>query len=301
MVEGCHYGHAVFIDPDGNIVQAWGDPLTIMYPRSSNKPVQATSMVRSGLELPANLMALAAASHSGESMHLEGAKEILAHVGLTPEALQTPPDFPLDPVERDVWIRDGRAASPIGMNCSGKHAAMLATCVVNEWDIATYRDVDHPLQVAIRDELMARADEPIAHLGVDGCGAPVMAISLTGLARSLSSLVQSPVDDPGRQVVDAMRSHPQMVGGSRREVTALMAAVPGLVAKDGAEGVYVGALADGSAFAVKIVDGSERARTVAMAEILGAMGRGEEVESWRTLPVLGHGRPVGEIRFPRAK
>lgn len=296
MVEGVHSGHAVVVATGGGVLQAWGDPSTIIYPRSSNKPVQAAAMVRAGLDLPEPLMALAAASHSGEQMHIEGANMILAGAGLTTDALQTPADFPLDPVERDDWIRQGKGAMPIGMNCSGKHAAMLATCAIKEWDVQTYREEHHPLQRAIAEELVFRSGEPIAHLGVDGCGAPVMALSLAGLARSLSALVQSDSGDPGRRVVDAMRAHPQMVGGSRREVTAVMSAVPGLVLKDGAEGVYVGALPDGRAFALKVMDGSDRARTVTIAAVLSAMGFEDEMNPWRRVDVLGHGVPVGEVR-----
>lgn len=296
MVEGIHSGHAVVVGAEGKVLQAWGSPATIIYPRSSNKPVQATAMVRAGLDLPERLLALAAASHSGEQMHIDGASMILAGAGLTPDALQTPADFPLDPVERDNWIRADKSAVPIGMNCSGKHAAMLATCATTGWDVQSYREAHHPLQRAIADELVLRSGEPIAHLGVDGCGAPVMALSLAGLARSLSALALSDSGDPGRRVVDAMRAHPQMVGGSRREVTAVMSAVPGLVLKDGAEGVYVGALPDGRAFALKILDGSDRARTVTIAAVLSAMGFEEEMNPWRSVDVLGHGTPVGEVR-----
>jgi len=296
FVEGRHYGHAVIVDPTGDLVAAWGDPQAVIFPRSANKPAQAGAMVRAGLELDPRLLALAASSHSGEAEHLVGVEEILAGAGLAEQDLRTPADLPLDPVERDAWVRADRPARPIAMNCSGKHAAMLATCAIKEWDVQTYREAHHPLQRAIADELTLRAGEPIAHLGVDGCGAPVMAISLAGLARSLSALVQSDSGDPGRRVVDAMRAHPEMVGGSRREVTAVMSAVAGLVLKDGAEGVYVGALPDGRAFALKVMDGSDRARTVTIAAVLSAMGFEDEMNPWRRVAVLGHGAPVGEVR-----
>lgn len=298
MVEGGHYGHAVIVAADGSVVRAWGDPSTVVYPRSSNKPVQATAMVRAGLDLPTAQLALAGASHSAEQMHLEGVRAVLAGAGLDTEALQTPADFPLDPVERDAWVAAGRSAAPIAMNCSGKHAAMLATCVGQGWSLTDYLDLEHPLQQAIVSELGAASGEPVAHIGIDGCGAPVLALSLAGLARSVSSLVQAAPGDPGRRVADAMRAHPEMVGGSRREVTALMRAVPGLLAKDGADGVYVGALADGRAFAVKVLDGGERGRTVAMAAVLSAMGCAAEVAPWLSIDVLGHGEPVGQVRSP---
>lgn len=296
MVEGWHSGHAVVVDPDGLIAQSWGDPTAIVYPRSSNKPVQATAMVRAGVVLPDRLLAFSASSHSGEDFHLAAVEEILALSGSEVADLQTPADFPLDPVERDAWVRSGREAAPIAMNCSGKHATMIWACQLNGWDPRTYREAGHPLQVAIRTELEACAGERVAHVGTDGCGAPVMAVSLAGLARSVSTLVQQAPGEAGRSVVDAMRAHPNMVGGSRREVTELMWAVPGLIAKDGADGVYAGALPDGRAFALKVLDGSERARTVAMAAVLESMGFGEAVQRWRSIDVLGHGQPVGAIR-----
>lgn len=298
MVEGGHYGHAVVVDPDGAVVRSWGDPAAIIYPRSSNKPVQAAAMVRAGVDLPARLLALSGSSHSGEVIHLDGVAEILALADFDDTVLQTPVDYPLDPVERDAWLADRRAPSSMAMNCSGKHSTMLSACAVNGWSVDSYRSPEHPVQRAIAIELAEAAGEPIAHVGIDGCGAPVLALSLAGLARSASSLVQAAPGEPGRLVADAMRGHPDMVGGTRREVTALMGAIPGLLAKDGADGVYVGALADGRAFALKILDGSERARTVAMAAVLESMGFGEAVHGWRVLPVLGHGEPVGELRCP---
>ena len=117
-----------------------------MLPRSCNKPVQALGMVRAGLDLPDELLALACASHSGEPFHVEGARRILALAGLDESALQTPADYPLDDAAREVVIRAGGGRTPVQMNCSGKHAAMLATCVVNGWDTATYLAPDHPLQ-----------------------------------------------------------------------------------------------------------------------------------------------------------
>ena len=300
MVEGWHSGHAVIVDRDGTIARAWGHPGAVIYPRSSNKPMQAAAMVRAGLDLPDRLLALSGASHSGEAMHLSGVDDILALAGSNVAQLQTPPDFPLDPVERDAWIRDGRGQIPAAMNCSGKHAAMIMVCTQQGWDTQSYRDPDHPLQQAIRAEVESATGEPVAHIGVDGCGAPVMAVTLAGLARGLSALVQQEPGQPGRRVADAMRSHPERVGGSRREVTMLMTAVPGLLAKDGADGVYAGALGDGRAFALKVLDGSERARTVAMAAVLTTMGFGEAVAQWSSIDVLGHGKPVGRIRSPLA-
>jgi L-asparaginase II len=229
-------------------------------------------------------------------MHLDAVREILGGAGLTEADLQTPPDFPLDDVERDSWILAGRDAVPIAMNCSGKHASMLATCVINGWQIKNYRDPSHPLQLEIARGVERCAGEPIRAIGVDGCGAPVLAISLAGLARSVSRLVQGDEQSSGRRVVDAMRAWPQQVGGSRRDVTEFMRAVPGLVAKDGAEGVYVGAFPDGRAFAVKMEDGADRGRTVTVAALLTRMGADPQpLAPLATLPLLGGGAPVGQV------
>ncbi|MFZ4485101.1 MAG: asparaginase [Candidatus Nanopelagicales bacterium] len=297
FLEGTHVGHAVIVAPDGQVERAWGDPGAVIFPRSSNKPAQASAMVHAGLELPPELLALTASSHSGEQFHLDGVARILDLAGLGQDALQTPLDLPLDPVERDSWIRQGRTPQSIAMNCSGKHASMLATCRANDWSIDNYLDPGHPLQLALTAHLAGLAGESIAHVGVDGCGAPVLAVSVAGLARSLSRIVQAPSGSPEHRVVTAMRAAPERVGGSRRDVTAFMRQIPGLAAKDGAEGVYVVALADGRAGALKVCDGSDRARIVACAALLVAMGVDEElVAEQRELPVLGGGRRVGRVR-----
>lgn len=302
FVEGAHFGHAVVVDASGEVVRVWGDPSVEIMARSSAKPMQATAMVRSGLELPDELLALAASSHSGEDRHLDGVRGILAAVDLDETALQTPADFPLDPVVRDDWLRAGRDASPTAMNCSGKHAAMLATCVINEWPIDAYLDPAHPLQQEILADVRRLTGDPIVEVGVDGCGAPVHVMTLAGLARSASSAVLADLPAPERRVVDAMRAHPLMVGGENRDVTTFIDAVPGLVAKDGAEGVYVAALPDGTGIALKVLDGSARARQVAFAEILQWLAPdradGDALAALASIDVLGGGRPVGAVTSP---
>ena len=299
--EGVHLGHAVVVGPDGAVQRSWGDPYHEIFPRSSNKPAQATALVRHGLDLPVHLIALSAASHSGERFHLSGVRDILDSAGLPESALQTPPDFPLGPAERDAWIADERRPVPLAMNCSGKHAAMLATCVINDWPIETYRDPDHPLQASIRWQVEALAGEAVNHVGIDGCGAPVFSLTLAGLARSMSRSVQEAPDQSARRVVDAMRAFPEFVGGTARDVTHFMQAVPGLVAKDGAEGVYVAALPDGTGIALKVEDGTERARQVALAAILLVLGAdAEAMTSLRSLPVQGGGQVVGQVSSPLA-
>ena len=297
FVESQHRGTIVALGADGSVLLAVGDPSAPIFPRSSNKPLQAVGMLRAGLQLDGALLALAAASHSGEPFHLAGVRDILAGAGLDESALQNPPDYPYDPQTQRDWIASGHQAERIAMNCSGKHAAMLATCVRAGWDVDTYRSPDHPLQLCLRATLEDLAGECVGATGVDGCGAPVFAVSLTGLARAFGALVRAEPGTPERRVADAMRSHPEYVGGTGRDVTALMAGVPGLLAKDGAEAVHVAALPDGRVVALKIVDGSQRARPVVMAAALRRLGiQAPVLAEQAEAELLGGGLPVGCVR-----
>ncbi|MEZ5115984.1 MAG: asparaginase [Candidatus Nanopelagicales bacterium] len=296
FVEGVHRGSAVVLDPQGRVRASWGDPDRPIFPRSAVKPVQAVAMLRLGLDLDGPLLALAAASHSGESFHLLGVLQILADAGLGPDALQTPPEMPFDPQERDERVREGLPPDPLVMNCSGKHAAMLATCVRNGWDVGTYRHPDHPLQQAIAAEIARAAGESVAAVGVDGCGAPVLAVSLTGLARAFRSVAVGEPGTPERRVADAMLGYPQWAAGTRRDATALMVGVPGLLAKEGAEAVYAVALPDRTTVAVKVDDGGARARPVVMATLLRTLGVGAPVvDEQAELVLTGGGQPVGAV------
>jgi L-asparaginase II len=284
-------------------VLAAGAATEPMYPRSSNKPLQATAMLRCGLRLEGKLLALAAASHSGEDFHVAGVRQILASAGLTEADLQCPPDWPLDEAERRAMIMAGADKDRVHMNCSGKHAAMLATCVAAGWPTKTYRDADHPLQVRIRATITELAGEPVVSVGVDGCGAPLMALSPAGLARAFRALVLAAPGTPERAVADAMRADPAWTSGSARPERALMEAIPGLLLKSGAEGVEAFALADGRAAAFKVEDGNARARvpvTVALLRELGVAGEPgvdlARLEELATTPVTGGGAVVGEIR-----
>lgn len=301
LVEGRHRGSVVALDADGLVVLALGDPVAPIFPRSSNKPLQAAGMIDCGLPLDADtageLLALVAASHNGEDFHLTGVRRILAGAGLDESALQTPPDLPLSPTAQAAWHRDGRPASPVGMNCSGKHAGMLATCVAAGWPTDTYLEAGHPLQVALRTTAAHLAGEQIAHTGVDGCGAPLFALSLVGLARAFRAVALAEPGSAGFAVARAMRDYPAYVGGTGRDVTALMQAVPGLLAKDGAEGVYAAALPDGRAVALKIEDGAARARPPVLVAALRRLGvAGPQLDAIADIPLYGGGRRVGEVR-----
>jgi L-asparaginase II len=297
FLEGCHRGAIVALGSDGRELWRVGDPDHPVFPRSSNKPMQAVGMLRAGLDLDGELLALACASHSGEAFHLDGVRRILAGAGLDESALQTPPDYPVDDQEKVAFIAAGNVPVPIAMNCSGKHAAMLATCVANGWPLGTYTAADHPLQVALHDTVGELAGETIPAVGVDGCGAPLFALTLTGLARAFSRIATAADDTPEGRVAAAIRAHPTWLGGTRREVSALIAGVPGLIAKDGAEAVYAAALPDGRAIALKIDDGGQRARPPVMVAALRRLGADVSgLDDLATTPLLGGGRRVGEVR-----
>jgi L-asparaginase II len=260
------------------------------------KPLQAAAMLQAGLDLDGPLLALAAASHSGERYHLDGVRRILSAAGLDPDQLRNSADLPLDDDERLAWRLAGRQPCPLAMNCSGKHAAMLATCQANGWSLPEYLDPRHPLQRAIAETVVALAGERVTAVGVDGCGAPLLAISLAGLARAFARIATALAGSAEGRVAAAVRRHPEWIGGTGRDVTELIRAVPGLIAKDGAEGVYAAALPDGRAAAVKIADGAGRARPVVLTALLRRLGvPGEALEPFATAPVLGGGRPVGRI------
>ncbi len=304
------------LDADGSVRASAGDVARPMLPRSCNKPIQALAMVEAGLSLDAELLALACASHSGEPFHIEGVRRILASAGLSEDALQTPPDYPLDDETRELLIRDGGSKAPVLMNCSGKHAAMLATCVTNGWPVESYLEVDHPLQQAIARTFARVTGEPVAHVAVDGCGAPLLATSLVGLARGFAGLATGvstgSTAAAGASIVavatstvvaEAIREHPEYVSGTRRDELTLLRAIPGAIGKAGAESCYAVALPDGRAFATKTDDGAARARPVVMAALLEKLGITEEpgvdgaaVRRTGESVLLGGGNPVGDIR-----
>ncbi len=301
--ESRHRGSAVLLGADGREVFGVGEVAAPMFPRSANKPMQAAAMRACGLAVEGELLALASASHSGEDFHVTGVRKILASAGLTEDALQCPPALPLDEAALWRYLGEGGRPDRVHMNCSGKHAAMLATCVTAGWPTETYRDPGHPLQREIKAALGRLAGETVTATGIDGCGAPLFALSLTGLARAFRALVLAEPDSAGRSVADAVRAHPAWTSGTARSERALHQAVPGLLVKSGAEGVQAFALADGRAGAVKMEDGGPRAIpaiTVALLRVLGAdrepgTDRGA-LDRIADLPVLGGGEPVGEIR-----
>ena len=294
FVESVHHGSVVVLDASGAVLAAAGTVDQPMFPRSSNKPLQTVGMLRAGLRPhePADL-ALISGSHLGEPFHVQRAERILAAAGLTPAALGCPAALPFAESERDALLRAGGGPSRILMNCSGKHAGMLATCVANDWPVESYLDAKHPLQVAIADTVVGLAGEPIAATGVDGCGAPVFAFSLTALARSFQRLVEAAPGTDERRVADQMRAHPELVAGTGADDTVLMAGVPGLLSKIGAEGVHAVAIPGVGAVALKIEDGATRPRMPVLISALRRLGVEAPLVE---VEVLGGGVPVGVVR-----
>lgn len=295
--ESRHFGSLVALAADGSVLARLGAPGQVVLPRSSVKPIQALASLRAGAPLAGKTLAIAAASHTGEDEHVALVREILTSSGLTEDALGCPPDMPENAETRRRLIREGVGPQRIRMNCSGKHAAMLAACVASGWPTDTYLDPTHPLQLLIAKTLAERAGESIGHVAVDGCGAPLLGVSLIGLARAIRSLVMDAPSTPGRSVVDAMREFPFYVAGTGHVNTEVMRTIPGVVCKGGAEGVIVAACASGCAVAAKVIDGSPRATTVIVLAALHELGENTDgAAALRQVPVLGGGVPVGAIR-----
>ena len=297
LVESVHHGIVVGLDAAGEIALQVGDPTGVIYPRSASKPIQAVAMLRSGVDLEGELLALAAASHSGEAFHVEGARRILAGVGLDESALQCPPALPMEPDDLARYLRDGGEPDAVHMNCSGKHAAMLATCVVNGWPIETYTDPEHPLQVVIHETLEEFTGDKITQVAVDGCGAPLFGFSLLGLASAFRAVGLAVEGTAEHRVAEAYRMHPEWTSGTRRDEARLMRAVPGLVNKAGADGVDAFSMPDGRTVTIKIADGNPRARRPVAVAALRRLGvDAQAFDALATTPVYGGAKQVGEIR-----
>ncbi|MFC4535586.1 asparaginase [Sphaerisporangium dianthi] len=297
FTESAHFGSVAALAPDGTLALARGVVDEPMLPRSSAKPFQALACLDSGAALYGSRLAIAAGSHTGEDFHADLVHAMLAEAGLAPSALRCPADWPEDETTRHAMVRAGEDRARVRMNCSGKHAAMLMACAAAGWDTASYLTASHPLQRRVRSAIQRLSGEKSPHTAVDGCGAPLFALSLAGLARAVRALAVAPKDTSERAVADAMRSFPEFVGGTGHVNTELMRALPGWVVKGGAEGVLVAATPEGYAVAVKVIDGGPRATSaIALAALaeLGADTTG--AETFTTVPVLGGGHPVGEIR-----
>lgn len=293
LAESVHTGHLLVHDHVSERLRV-GDPDAPLFARSALKPLQALAMLRAGANLDDRQLALACGSHLGRPEHVAVARSTLASCGLTEGALQNTPTMPSGQDARTALVRAGAGPASITQNCSGKHSAMLATCVAAGWEVATYRSPDHPLQRLIAETLTELTGVRPATVGVDGCGAPLLASTLRGLARAFTLLADAEPGTPERRVADAMRAHPQLIAGDGETDTEAMRSVPGLICKGGAEGVVAAALPGGRAVVAKVADGSARPIPVLLAEGLRRLGESGPWE-WEGVPVLGHGEPVGAV------
>ncbi|MFG3705187.1 asparaginase [Micromonospora sp. NPDC047670] len=307
FVESRHLGSVVVLDPSGAVALRAGVPDEPVLPRSTLKPAQAlaclTAVDAAGAGSPAGralagaALAIAAGSHTGDDRHVAVVRDLLTAAGLGEDALACPPDWPEDEPTRERLIRAGEQRRRIRMNCSGKHAAMLLACAARSWSTHDYLDPAHPLQRHTAAAVARLAGTPVATVAVDGCGAPLFGLPLTGLARAFQALVRAEPGSPEARVAEAMRRHPEHVGGWHGHPnTDLMRALPGVLAKGGAEGVLGVATPDGYAVAVKVIDGSPRATTAIALSALAAAGAPVQgAGELRRVPVLGGGEPVGAV------
>ena len=306
FVESRHAGSAVVLGPDGGVAIALGAPEKPVFPRSSLKPFQAVAVMGAGARLDGPSAVLATASHAGTPAHVSVVRGLLAQAQLTEDALLCPADWPLDAAARESAIRDGAQRSPVFMNCSGKHAAMLLACRINNWPFENYLDPQHPLQQHIRDTTERLTGEKVVATGVDGCGAPVHAMSLVALARGIQRIGTASDGSPfalfrnAAQLRAAVLADGWAIDGPGRANTVVIDEL-GIFAKLGAEGVMVMAAPDGTTVALKILDGSLRAATIVALSLLADAGAVERaaidaVAPKLDLAVLGRGAPVGAIR-----
>jgi L-asparaginase II len=303
LVESVHRGRLAVCDPEGNVLEAVGDPEAYLYARSAVKPFQALPLILSGAAdafgLTAEELAVACASHNAEEPHLAAVRSILKKAGLTEDDLQSGAHLPLYGPEAAKLVRGGEEPRPIHSNCSGKHAGMLAVCVHEGYETATYREPDHPLQrriLALIVEVCGLREDEVLVAG-DNCGVPAFALPLrrfaTGLARiATGEGLSEELAGAALRVRDAMRGHPFMVAGTGRFDTELMDSTD-LLVKGGAEAVLAAGSHEAWGMALKISDGAERAvRPVALAAL---DGRGVEVHGAVSAVRGLHGETVGEI------
>ena len=268
LVEAEHRVHAVRVR-DGEVVEAWGDPGLVTFMRSAAKPFQALLLVRARVDLSEEELAIACASHGAAPAQLAAVEALLARSGSTEDDLECGPEN----------------GSRLRHNCSGKHAGMLCTCMARGWERQGYRLPGHPLQRELLALVEEATESVVESTANDGCGVVTFALTLTAMANGFARLAKEEVAG-AREVVAAMTGHPELVEGQGRAATEVMCALPGAVAKGGAEGLLCIGLPDGTGYALKVEDGASRGTLPAAALLLGLSAlaetalensRGEEV------------------------
>jgi L-asparaginase II len=311
LVEARHRVHVAVVDASGHLVASVGDPAMAAGYRSAAKPFQALPLVEDGVVerfgLTLEELALCCASHEGEEIHVARARSILAKAGLDELALRCGPQAPFSESATRALLARGEEAGSIHNNCSGKHAGMLALAVAHGWDREGYHLAGHPVQRRMLDEIVRWTGVDAADVGtaVDGCGVVCFSVPLHAMAGSFARFAAAAHrgEAPGR-IVEAMVTHPFMVGGTGRACTEVMERTgPRAFVKLGAEGAYGGGLpARGLGFAIKVTDGARRAVEVALVRVLEGLGALDDVDlealaRWRRTPVKNTLRDVvGEVR-----
>jgi L-asparaginase II len=312
VVESIHRVHLAAVDASGRL-RAWsGDPERVTFMRSAAKPFQALPLVLDGacdaLGISDEELAVCCGSHGGEEGHLATVRRLLERAGRREDQLACGPHPPMHRESEERLLARGDEILAIHNNCSGKHAGMLALARHRGWDPTGYHRLEHPVQQRMLTEVAHWTGIPTSRIrvAVDGCGVPCFALPLTAMARGLARLVAAARErDPGPvRILEAMGRHPFQVAGTGRLCTELMEASGGqVVAKVGAEGVYVAARRDGSvALALKVEDGSRRAAEVALIRALDVMDAlGTEVGGRlgeRARPVVHNtrGEPAAHLR-----
>lgn len=289
LVESRHLGSAVLTGPDGAVLNSWGSPESITFPRSALKPLQAVASLRAGALISPEAVALACGSHVGSPRHQDLAAATLAKERLDESYLKCPAAYPGRSADLQEHLKADRPKTALAFNCSGKHAAFLAAARTQGSRLATYLEPGHPVQQVVNEVYAEYCGEEPAATGVDGCGAPAAAMSLTALARGIgrlaSSLSRREAEVHAFTVAQAMLDYPWAVRGEGESDTVVMEQL-GLLAKSGAEGVLVVAAPDGTAAAVKTLDGSSRANHLVALSLLAAAGSIDLNDLQRVLTIL---------------
>lgn len=314
VVESVHFGVAAVANAAGEIVHGWGDPSVVTFPRSSLKPIQAIALVETGAAekfgLTQRHIALSCASHRAEDIHVDLVMEWLGQLDLTEEALACGPDLPREPKRAHAIIRAGGDESRRYHNCSGKHCGFLTVARHMGWAVEGYNMPSHPTQtlyLEVLSEFLGR-DATSLPLGIDGCTLPAPAMSISDMAIVMARYAAASVSSPARKaaigtIQEAVRRYPEYMSGTGEPTDLIARATDGgVIMKTGAEGFLCAFIPDqGLGVALKIADGSPRARVLAFLNLLGQLDLLTPQARQALLPLCDQtvhdstGQPVGRI------